>query len=120
MRSYARSVPAEGTQLQRFRTGNEQVLTAEVDGRPTAFADEKLATDQYETIGSILGQLNEREQEAISLRFALQGVAQPMTLEQIGDRLGVSRERTRQIINTGLEKLRRIAGDIGLELSLED
>jgi RNA polymerase primary sigma factor len=116
MRSYARSIPAEGTQLQRFRTGTEIVLTGEEDIRPAASTDEKLAANQYETLGSILGQLNEREQEAISLRFALQ----PMTLEQIGDRLGVSKERTRQIINTGLEKLRQIAGDIGLELLLDD
>jgi RNA polymerase primary sigma factor len=120
MRSYARSIPAEGTQLQRFRTGSEVVLTGEEDIRPAASADEKLAANQYETLGSILGQLNEREQEAISLRFALHGLSKPMTLEQIGDRLGVSKERTRQIINTGLEKLRQIAGDIGLELSLDD
>lgn len=120
MRSYARSIPAEGTQLQRFRTGSEDVLTTEQDDRPTTRGDEQLAVSQYETIGSILGQLNEREQEAISLRFALRGISEPMTLEQIGSRLGVSRERTRQIINTGLEKLRRIAGDIGLDLSLDD
>lgn len=120
MRSYARSIPAEGTQLQRFRTGSEEVLTTEEDARPGTRSDVQLATSQYETIGSILGQLNEREQEAISLRFALRGVSDPMTLEQIGNRLGVSRERTRQIINTGLEKLRRIAGDIGLELPLDD
>ena len=120
MRSYARSIPAEGTQLERFRTGTEVVLTGEEDSRPAASADEKLAADKYETLGTILGQLNEREQEAISLRFALHGLSKPMTLEQIGDRLGVSKERTRQIINTGLEKLRQIAGDIGLELSLDD
>jgi RNA polymerase sigma factor (sigma-70 family) len=120
MRSYARSIPAEGTQLERFRTGTEVVLTGEEDIRPATSADEKLAADKYETLGSILGQLNEREQEAISLRFALHGLSKPMTLEQIGDRLGVSKERTRQIINTGLEKLRQIAGDIGLELSLDD
>ena len=120
MRSFARSIPKEGTQLERFRTGNESVLTDEKDYRRAASVDEKLATNQYETLGSILGQLNEREQEAISLRFALHGTSSPMTLEQIGDRLGVSKERTRQIINTGLEKLRKIANDIGLELSLED
>lgn len=120
MRSYARSIPAEGTQLERFRTGTEVVLTDEEDSRAATSADEKLATDKYETLGSILGQLNEREQEAISLRFALHGLSKPMTLEQIGDRLGVSKERTRQIINTGLEKLRQIAGDTGLELSLDD
>jgi len=120
MRSYARSIPAEGTQLERFRTGTEVVLTGEEDSRPAASADEKLAADKYETLGSILGQLNEREQEAISLRFALHGLSKPMTLEQIGNRLGVSKERTRQIINAGLDKLRQIAGDIGLELSLDD
>ena len=120
MRSYARSIPKEGTQLQRFRTGSETVLIDEEDDRRAASTDEKLATTQYETLGSILGQLNEREQEAISLRFALHGTSAPLTLEQIGDRLGVSKERTRQIINTGLEKLRKIAGDIGLELSLND
>ena len=120
MRSYARSIPKEGTQLERFRTGNEIVLTDEEDDRRAASADEKLAASQYETLGSILGQLNEREQEAISLRFALHGLSEPMTLEQIGDRLGVSKERTRQIINTGLEKLRQVAGDAGLELSFED
>jgi len=110
MRSYARSIPAEGTQLERFRTGTEVVLTDEEDSRPAASADEKLAADKYETLGSILGQLNER----------LHGLSKPMTLEQIGDRLGVSKERTRQIINVGIEKLRKIAGDIGLELSLDD
>ncbi|MDA1164188.1 MAG: sigma-70 family RNA polymerase sigma factor [Planctomycetota bacterium] len=120
MRSYARSIPAEGTQLNRFRTGSDQFLTGEEDVRSTVTADEHRASIRHETIGSILDQLNEREQEAISLRFALRGNAQPMTLEQIGDRLGVSRERTRQIINTGLEKLRNIAGDSGLELVLED
>jgi RNA polymerase primary sigma factor len=120
MRSYARSIPAEGTQLDRFRTGSEVLLTDEEDVRSTASADEKLAADQYETLGSILGQLNEREQEAISLRFALHGTSKPMTLEQIGDRLGISKERTRQIINTGLEKLRQITSDAGLELSLDD
>tara|TARA_R110002072_G_scaffold303069_2_gene492743 strand:- start:91971 stop:93617 length:1647 start_codon:yes stop_codon:yes gene_type:complete len=120
MRSFARSIPKEGTQLERFRTGSESVLTDKKDGRRAASVDEKLAANQYDTLGSILGQLNEREQEAISLRFSLHGTSGPMTLEQIGDRLGVSKERTRQIINTGLEKLRKIADDIGLEITLED
>ena len=74
---------------------------------------------QRYTIESILGELNEREQEAISLRFALQGQPEPMTLEQVGDRLGVSKERSRQIINAGLEKLRRIADESGLSLPVE-
>ncbi len=119
MRSYARSIPAEGVQLDRFRTGSEDLLSDEADDRSTIHEDERRANRQLETIESILDQLTEREQEAISLRFALQGLRKPMTLEQIGERLGVSRERTRQIINTGLEKLRAIADETGMELPAE-
>lgn len=119
MRSYARSVPAEGVQLDRFRTGSEELLSDETDDRSTIREDERRANSQLETIESILDQLTEREQEAMSLRFALQDQRKPMTLEQIGERLGVSRERTRQIINTGLEKLRAIADETGMELPAE-
>jgi RNA polymerase sigma factor (sigma-70 family) len=119
MRSYARSIPAEGVQLDRFRTGTEELISDETDDRSTIREDERRANRQLETIESILDQLTEREQEAISLRFALQGRRKPMTLEQIGERLGVSRERTRQIINTGLEKLRAIADEAGMELPAE-
>lgn len=115
MRSYARSVPAEGKQLDRFRTGSDALLDGEMDERSTVREDESRARHQQRTIESILDQLNEREQEAISLRFALEGQSEPLTLEQIGDRLGVSKERARQIINTGLEKLRTIAEDLGLD-----
>lgn len=116
MRSYARSIPAEGTQLSRFRTGSEELITDEADARTTVREDERKARWQQQAIESIIDQLNEREQEAISLRFALRSQPEPLTLEQIGDRLGVSKERTRQIINAGLEKLRDIAEEAGIEL----
>jgi RNA polymerase primary sigma factor len=115
MRSYATSVPAEGRQLDRFRTGNEQLIGEETDERTTVGEDESRARQQQRTIESILDQLNEREQEAISLRFALEGQPEPATLEQVGDRLGISKERARQIINAGLEKLRIIAEDLGFD-----
>ena len=116
MRSYARSVPAEGQHLDRFRTGSDALLLDKKDDRSTIHEDEHKASRQLATIEMILDQLNEREQEAISLRFALKGQRKPMTLEKIGERLGISRERTRQIINTGLEKLRAIADESGMEL----
>jgi RNA polymerase primary sigma factor len=120
MRSYARSVPAEGVHQTRFQTGADAVLIDSTDERTSITEDEKRSLDQRETIESILDQLNEREQEAISLRFALKGHAEPLTLEQIGDRLGVSKERTRQIINAGLAKLRESAKTTNLSLPFDD
>lgn len=120
MRSYARSVPAEGVHQTRFQTGADELLVDSADERTTVSEDEIRSQDRRVAIESILDQLNDREQEAISLRFALRGQAEPLTLIQIGDRLGVSKERTRQIINTGLQKLRQIAEATNLSLPFDD
>ena len=52
-----------------------------------------------------LGALTEREREVVVLRYGLAD-AEPKTLEEIGRRLGLTRERVRQI---ELESLRRLA-----------
>jgi RNA polymerase primary sigma factor len=55
-------------------------------------------------IRSILDSLSERERRILELRFGLTG-EEPMTLEQVGKRLGVTRERIRQM---ELKTLRRL------------
>jgi RNA polymerase sigma factor (sigma-70 family) len=49
--------------------------------------------------------LNDREREVLRLRHGV-GVDQPMTLDQIGRRFGLTRERIRQIEKRALSKLR--------------
>jgi RNA polymerase primary sigma factor len=120
MRSYARSVPKEGVHQTRFQTGADELLVDSADERTSIGEDEKRSQDRRVAIESILDQLNDREQEAISLRFALRGQAEPQTLIQIGERLGVSKERTRQIINAGIEKLRLIAETSNLSLPFDE
>jgi RNA polymerase primary sigma factor len=53
-----------------------------------------------------LGELDAREREVMELRFGLRG-DQPHTLQGIGDLLGLSRERVRQIESRAKERLRR-------------
>jgi RNA polymerase primary sigma factor len=57
-------------------------------------------------LGSILEELDPREQAVLRCRFGLDG-QQESTLEELGGKWGVTRERIRQIQNTGLAKLRR-------------
>ena len=53
----------------------------------------------------MLGELSEREQEIVRLRFGLDG-GQAKTLEEVGQEFGVTRERIRQIEAKTLAKLR--------------
>jgi RNA polymerase primary sigma factor len=56
-------------------------------------------------IGRILSTLTLREQEVIRSRFGL-GTGVPQTLQQVGERLGLSRERIRQIEARALRRLK--------------
>jgi RNA polymerase primary sigma factor len=62
--------------------------------------------DFREAVTRSLQVLTSREVEILHLRFGL-GDSQERTLEQIGDKLSVTRERVRQIQNSALSKLRR-------------
>ena len=58
-----------------------------------------------EALRHALASLPQREREVVVMRYGLTG-AEPQTLEEIGRRLGLTRERVRQI---ELESLRRLA-----------
>ncbi len=57
---------------------------------------------------SMLNVLDEREREIIKLRYGLEG-NEPKTLEEVGEMLGISRERVRQLEQRALKKLKSIA-----------
>ena len=58
-------------------------------------------------IQSIVNDLEPREAEIIKLRFGLNGLS-PMTLEEVGEKFKVTRERIRQLQNESIRKMRKI------------
>ena len=109
MKNFARSVPAEHTRLDRFRTGYEEIFQQADDVRANPFAAELTNSAQRSALKEILEELDGRERKVISCRFGLLRGAEPETLEQVGNRLGVTKERVRQIEVRTLDKMRKIA-----------
>jgi RNA polymerase primary sigma factor len=62
--------------------------------------------DLHNKVDGLLEGLDDREKKIISQRFSFDG-GKRKTLQQVGDKLGVSRERIRQLENIALSKLRR-------------
>jgi RNA polymerase primary sigma factor len=67
---------------------------------------EMIRTSFEQRIQSMVGDLDDKEREVIRMRFGLDG-EEPRTLQEIGEEMGLSRERIRQIESRAKEKLRR-------------
>ncbi len=67
-----------------------------------------------EDLAGLLEDLPDQERTVVSLRFGLSGEP-PLTLEAIGKRLGVTRERVRQVEGAALQRLRRLLAARGVD-----
>lgn len=61
--------------------------------------------DRKQAIATVLARLSMRERTIIEARMGFGGI-QPQTLDEIGQELGVTRERVRQLQNQALKKLK--------------
>jgi RNA polymerase primary sigma factor len=71
-----------------------------------ATPDEQLAgSEELGVLRESIGRLSERDAAVVRLRFGLDG-SEPRTLQEVGNQLGYTRERVRQIERDALAKLR--------------
>lgn len=75
------------------------------DSNAAAPFDELVKNNDAEMMKEVLATLDGRESRILSMRFGLDN-GRPKTLEEVGGRLGVTRERIRQIQEQALQKMR--------------
>jgi RNA polymerase primary sigma factor len=91
-----------------FVTGYEAMLETAPDHRNDEYPCEMDRERRREAIHRMLGRLNDRERKIIVGRFGLEGTREK-TLNQLGEELGITKERVRQLESRACEKLREIA-----------
>ncbi|MEM1222813.1 MAG: sigma-70 family RNA polymerase sigma factor [Verrucomicrobiota bacterium] len=88
------------------------------DNQLTPFEDLR-QKNQTHGIYDVIDQLEDREAEIIRLRFGLDG-DRPLTLEEVGEKFNVTRERVRQIQNIAIHKMRRLLTENERQRSKEE
>jgi RNA polymerase primary sigma factor len=84
-----------------------ELTIEEIVTDPNAQTPDELvrATDDLRQLDELLDQIDQRAAKILKLRYGLEG-EDPLTLKQIGERIGLTRERVRQIEHEALKKLR--------------
>jgi RNA polymerase primary sigma factor len=102
MKIYGKQVSVDAP----FFSGDENSLLDVIQNDEMPAPDTELISESLKTeIKSVLAILPDREAEVIKLYFGLDG-ENPMTLEEIGDKFNLTRERVRQIKEKAIRRLR--------------
>ncbi|RJP33173.1 MAG: sigma-70 family RNA polymerase sigma factor [Phycisphaerales bacterium] len=107
MKNYARTIPEQHFRLSRCITGQDEILAAAPDHREPEHPQHD-AEQVRRMLKQGLAELSERERDVVSARFGLFEEKEAKTLQEIGDRYGVTKERIRQIERRAIKKLKAV------------
>jgi RNA polymerase sigma factor (sigma-70 family) len=117
IKNFARTIPNENRQQDRFRTSHAKALAVAEEKRTSWYEQESAQLERKAQVRKMLKRLDDRERRIIVARFGLIPGEEPLTLKQTGDRMGVTKERIRQIVARALDKLRRAAQEERIDVT---
>ena len=115
-RDLYRSVMGRKKDSQRFTTGAAEQLSSCTDYRVN---EEEITESGYhhlrKSLEEMLATLDERERMILMARFGLDGGRKKASYSTLGETLGISKERVRQLANRAMEKMRAVVPEYRLE-----
>lgn len=116
-RAFYRQVRQKQRRLNRVMLGSAELL-GETEDRPSLRpADETQYRQFQRLLDRMSDRLDEREQAILSARFGLDGGDKGLTLQKVAKKLGICKERVRQVQNRAIEKLREFARELNVEIA---
>ena len=91
MKNYARTIPDEYKQRDRFRPTSEEMFLATEDERSDRYTLESAQARRSRQVDKILRRLDDREKRIVVSRFGLDYSQEPQTLKEVGAELGVTK-----------------------------
>lgn len=110
-RNAYRTIMDRHKENSRFAPGSDEVLFDVVDDREGGWISEHTWNRLRSQMAGMLDKLDRREQFIIRSRFALGAHRKVRTFQSLADRLGISKERVRQLEQRAVDKLRKMASD---------
>ena len=107
MRNFARSVSKQRYQMDHFATTQDEVLDTAA-GLQTYDPNEVNLGELRESLDAMMARLSPRERTILMAHYGLNTQGQAATFDALGHKLGISKERVRQIETKALGKLREI------------
>ncbi len=103
----------------RFQTSHEEALEASPQEHFDPQQAERAQRERSERVARILERLDGRDRQIIEGRFGLSGNLEAKTLKEVGEQMGVSKERVRQLEARAMSRLRELAQDARLGDTLD-
>ena len=115
VKNFARSIPDENGHKSRYMTGHDELLDHRIDTHTDETEMLAVAEQAKQRVNRLLQHLDPRTRDVIRMRTGIDGNSE-MTLEQIGQHFGITKERVRQINVRGMKMLREWAAKENVEV----
>ena len=115
MRNAYRKVMDRKKDQARYAAVAEETIEGSIDEGSTASMDEKTWERLRGMLAKFLGNLDKRERLIVRSRYALGQFRTVQTFQSIADKLGVSKERVRQLEQRAVGKLQAMAAEANAE-----